>query len=469
MRVAIIGTGYVGLVTGACLAHLGHTIVCVDSNPARVAAIESGECPIHEDGLPQLLKDGLRRGLLRATSDLESAIDSCEISMLCVGTPSADDGSADLGPLLAAARQVGEALRGRKDFHVVAVKSTVVPGTTDTLVRETIEHNSGRRVGDTLGLAMNPEFLSQGSAIRDFMEADRVIIGAADLRGQRALEDLYDAFDCPILTTSLRNAEMIKYGANALQATLISFANQIAGICEHAPGTDEAVIMTGLHLDRNLTARDGAPCGATKFLRGGIGFGGSCFPKDLEAFRHFARGIGAPTEMLDAVIATNRRRPADIAGLLDRLLGGLNGARIAVLGLAFKPGTDDLRCSPGITLAAELLARGAEVRCHDPLPAALAQASDVLAQRNLTDITLSDRLDQVLADADGAVIATAWPYYRDVDWRRAALTMAAPVILDGRDLLRGLPPQAGLVIQPIGIAAPANRPSHIATNGETIR
>lgn len=440
MNVAIIGTGYVGLVTGACLAALGHRVVCVDNNPERVAALSKGIPPMHEAGLPELVRDGIDAGRLAASADVAEAVRGADLSMICVGTPS-QDGRIDLSLVRQAATQIGEALRGGDGYHVVVVKSTVIPGSTDGLVREAVEAASGRKLG-AFGLCMNPEFLSQGTAVEDFRNPDRIVIGQSDERAGDVLADLYAAFDCPKLRCGLRNAEMIKYAANAFQATLISFANQIAAICEKIPGADEAVVMEGVHLDRNLSVDcDGrrlmAP--AVRFLRGGIGFGGSCFPKDLVALRHIARLVGAPTTMLDAVIDTNQSRGVQILDLLEKDLGGLGGRVVSVLGLAFKPDTDDLRESPGLRLIQRLLDKGAVVRGHDPLPLALHHARSAVDPR----VTLTAAAEEALAGADAAIIATAWPDYRGWDWPRLGAAMRRPIILDGRNALAGtsLPPE----------------------------
>lgn len=439
MNVAIIGTGYVGLVTGTCLAALGHNVHCVDSNPERVAALRRGTAPIHENGLGDLVRDAVAAGRLTAGDSVAEAVRGADLSMICVGTPS-QGGRIDLSLVNQAAAQIGEALRGRDAYHVVVVKSTVVPGSTDTVIRETIEAASGKALGE-FGLCMNPEFLSQGSAVDDFARPDRIVIGQSDDRAGAVAAALYDGFDCPKLHCGLRNAEMIKYAANAFQATMISFSNQIAAICERIPGADEAVVMQGVHLDRNLSPeveghRVFAP--AVRFLRGGIGFGGSCFPKDLVALRHLARLVGAPSQMLDAVIETNENRAQQVVEMLERDLGGVEGRVVSVLGLAFKPDTDDLRESPGLGLIRRLLDKGAVVRGHDPLPLALHHARDVLDGR----VALTGSADEALAGADAAVIATAWPEYKDLDWSRLGASMRQPILLDGRNLLANavLPP-----------------------------
>lgn len=445
MDVAIIGSGYVGVVTAACLASHGHRVTCVDIDPDRVARISAGEAPMHEPGLPALLAEAVAARRLSATTDLAAAVAGAEVTFICVGTPS-QDGAIDLSLVETAAGQIGAALgSGEERYRVVVVKSTVVPGTTAGPVRRLLQEGSGLPA-DRLGLCMNPEFLSQGSAVRDFLEPDRIVIGAMDDASAAVLERLYAGFACPKLRVSLTNAELIKYAANSFQACLISFSNQIAAICEATPGADEAEVMAAVHLDR-LIAVDGRPAPVARFLRGGIGFGGSCFPKDLVALRHFGRSRGAATTMLDAIVDTNHDRPRQVMELLRRQLGDLTGRRIAVLGLAFKPDTDDLRESPGVALLRLLAEAGAEAHGHDPLPEALANARRLL--RN--GIALHDSVDEALEGAEAALIATAWPAYRRLDWTRLGAGMARPVLLDGRGLLADMEMSPGLGYRRIGV------------------
>lgn len=438
MRVAVIGTGYVGLVTGACLASIGHRIVCVDSDSERAAMVARGETPIIEDGLPELVKDGLAAGRLSATTDLAQAVWDADVVMICVGTPSVG-GSIDLSGIEAASRQIGAALKTRRTafpttFPIVTVKSTVTPGTTGQVVRRAIEIASNLRAGEDFGLAMNPEFLSQGSAVRDFLLADRIVIGEWDRRSGDALAQLYRPLPAPLLRMGLAEAEMVKYAANGLQATLISYANQIAAICEATPNVDHAQVMAAIHLDRMLDGPDGGRAGATRFLMGGIGFGGSCFPKDLVALSAHARAVGADPVLIDAVSSINTQRPEAALRLMEEAAGGLMGKRIAVLGLAFKPGTDDLRESPALKIARRLLGCGAEVVTHDPLPIVRQRARSQLPD----GISVAETAEAALTGADAAIIATAWPEYRTWDWAAFADRMRSPILVDGRNLLDGI-------------------------------
>jgi UDPglucose 6-dehydrogenase/GDP-mannose 6-dehydrogenase len=452
MHVTVVGTGYVGLVTGTCLASVGHQVRCVEILPDRVAAINRGEPGIHEPNLEHLLEEVLGGGRLRATTDLAGAVTASEVTLVAVGTPFVGEAS-DLSQVAAAAAEIGRALRGLRRYHVVAVKSTVLPGTTDTLVRTTLEMASGKGAGE-FGLCMNPEFLREGSAVDDFMDPDRIIVGQWDERSGRALAELYEPFDCPKTFTTLRNAELIKYAANALLATLISFSNEMAGLCESTPGTDVEVVMEGLHLDRRLSpvvANRRISPGILSYLKAGCGFGGSCLIKDVNALRAYARGRGATSHVLDAVMAVNSVRPAHLVGMVEEALGSLRDARVAVLGLAFKPGTGDVRDSPSLRIIEQLRTKGASVRVYDPV--VYKSATAALKQQ----LTFGSSPGEVLCDADAAVVATAWPEFSSWDWRTLCQVMRNKIIVDGRNAL-------GLVVWPEGVTylAVGRRPGKAA-------
>lgn len=440
--VAVVGTGYVGLVTASCLAAIGHRVTCVDADAARIAVVAKGEAPFHEAGLPELVKDGIATRRLTATTDLAGAVATARVIVVAVGTPSVE-GDIDLSAVETACRQIGTALAGRDDYPVVAIKSTVVPGTTDTLVRRTLEAAGGGRAGTLFGLAMNPEFLSQGSAVRDFVEADRIVIGEFDRRSGDALAALYRPFPAPLLRMGLRDAEMVKYAANGLQATLISYANQIAALCEAVPGTDHTRVLAAVHLDRMLDGPDGQRAGATRFLMGGIGFGGSCFPKDLQALAGYGRRLGVELPLIEAVIAVNALRPTQTVNRLAEALDGLFEKRVAVLGLTFKPDTDDLRDSPSLAIIRRLASRGAVVIVHDPLPAVRARAAQL-------GLAVADTADAAMTSADAAIIATAWKDYNALDWPAMAARMRNPTVLDGRGVLAGLDPPPWLRLLRVG-------------------
>ena len=425
MRIAVVGTGYVGLVTGTCLARLGHDITCVDAMPERVDAVSAGRPPFYEPGLAEMLGDVLACGRMCATNRTAEAVASSDMTILAVGTPSRG-GEIDLSYLAAAAEEVGKGLRDAVSYHVVVVKSTVVPGTTDTLVREILERACGRQAG-WFGLCMNPEFLREGSAVADFMEPDRIVIGQWDEASGKRLAEVYSAFDCPKIFTSLRNAEMTKYASNALLATLVSFSNEFAALCEATPGTDVEEVLNGLHLDRRLSPMyqdERVVPGILSYLRAGCGFGGSCLPKDVAALREFARKRGVAPRMLDAVAAVNAGRPRQLVRMAGDALGSLRGAEVAVLGLAFKAGTDDLRDSPALAVIRLLQEQGAVVRAYDPLVA------------KLDGLRVCASAKEAVSGADAAIVVTAWPEFAAFDWTALSAMMRRPILIDGRNALR---------------------------------
>jgi UDPglucose 6-dehydrogenase len=447
MHVSIVGTGYVGLTTGVGIASLGHHVTCVDALPERVVAIQAGEAPFYEQGLAEKMTAARLAGRLDATSDLTGAVRGSDVTLIAVGTPFRGQ-RIDLSDVTAAARQIGGALRGTTGYNVVAVKSTVLPGTTETLVRRCLEETSGRRAGE-FGLCMNPEFLREGSALEDFLHPDRIVIGQWDEKSGQFLGELYRGFDCPVLHTSLRNAEMIKYAANALLATLISFSNEIAALCEATPGTDSQTVMQGVCLDRRLSlGADGQRInpGIVSYLAAGCGFGGSCLPKDLNSLRAFATEREAVPVLLDAVAAVNAARPLRLVQMTEEALGSLRGARIALLGLAFKPGTDDLRDSPALAVGRHFVAKGAAVRAYDPLVTVLP------ASIGLSDMVLCRAAEEVLYDVDAAVVTTAHPELANWDWIRLCALMRRTLIIDGRDALRNIAWPKTVRYLPIGRA-----------------
>lgn len=433
MKVSVIGTGYVGLVTGACLAEKGHRVVCVDTEAAKVEAITRGTAPFHEPGLDPLLARHVGK-LLFATTDLRAAVLDSDLTLLATGTPF-DGQTIDLTYVRQATRQVGQALRDKAGYHVVAVKSTVVPGTTDTVVRPILEEASGKVAGRDLGVGMNPEFLSEGSAIDDFMVPDRIVIGGIDERTQEVQQELYRDFaGTPVVRTSNATAEFIKYSSNSLLATLISFSNEIANMCATVPGVDAADVMRGVHLMRELQPRgaDGArvAAGINSFLFPGCGFGGSCLPKDVKALAAWGGQRGQEARLLDAVLRINQDQPARMIELMERSMGSLAGTPIAVLGLAFKPGTDDVRESPAFPIIAALTARGAIVRAFDPV--AGRTAGVVLDGR--PGVTICDSLAATLDAAAAAVLVTRWEDFRALPELLAQMT-PRPLLVDGRRML----------------------------------
>lgn len=441
MRVCVVGAGYVGLVSGVCLAESGHDVVCVDADPAKVARILRGEPPIHEEGLESLLRRHLGKGF-SATGDLAAAVHASDLTMIAVGTPF--NGRIDLTQVSGVAGEIGAALRTRAGFHVVIVKSTVVPGTTDSVVLPLLEQASGKRAGVDFGVGMNPEFLTEGQAVRDFREPDRLVLGAADDRTLAALEALYAGFGTvPRIRTNPRTAEMIKYASNALLATAISFANELANLCAALGGVDAVDVMEGVHASSYLTTvgPDGGRTRAalSSFLLPGCGFGGSCLPKDVNALAVHGETAGVPMRLLRAVMAVNGDQPAEVLRQLERHFPAPSGLRVGVLGLAFKPGTDDVRESPAFPVVRLLLERGATVKAHDPV--AMNEAKRVLGDT----IAYVDTVADCVAEVDAVVLLTRWPEFELVPRLLQAMD-SPPLLVDGRRQLdpHSVPRYAGI-------------------------
>jgi UDPglucose 6-dehydrogenase len=440
MKVAVIGAGYVGLITALGLARLGRCSICVEKNPARLAALRRGEVFFHEPGLAELFAEVSLTRRFEATDDLDAALDGVDVVLIAVGTPSNAAGGIDLSDVRNVAAGVGARLARADRYVVVAVKSTVVPGSTDGAVREELERASSLRLGQ-FGLAVAPEFLREGSAVADFLDPDRIVIGASDDRAAEVMVHLFEGFSCPILRTTLRNAEMIKYASNALLACLISFSNEVARICERIDELDEETVMRGLHLDRRFWVSAGGTQRMTPplmaYLRGGVGYGGSCFPKDVRALEMLERSLGLQPHLLAAVRAVNESRAAEVVDLLERTLRRpVAGLRIALLGLAFKPDTDDIRESPGLRIAQELMRRGAGVIAHDPM------VTDAILHRGgFAFPACAPSLEAALTGVHAAIIATAWAQYKAAHWPSLTARMQHPLVLDGRQVIE--PAQRG--------------------------
>ena len=403
MKISVMGTGYVGLVSGTCLAERGHQVTCIDIRSEVVQEINAGRPPIHEIGLDNLLRSARDKGMLSATTDAKTAILDSDVTLICVGTPTVD-GRMDMSQIVAAAKEIGSALASKRGYHVVAVKSTVLPGTTEGPVKAAIESHSGKKVGHGWGLCMNPEFLREGRAVEDFRVPDRIVVGATDSMTAEVFLNVYADFTCPKLVTTPRTAEMIKYVSNSLLATMISFSNEIGNMCSAVPGVDARLVWKGVHLDRRLTpinGQVGGAAGVTEYLWHGLGFGGSCFPKDVAALRSFGRTVGEQTRMLDAVLDINTDQPLRMVALLEKELS-LAGKTVAVLGLAFKPGTDDLRESPALPLVAELRKKGAKVLVHDPI--AMPHAKK---RPEFRDVVFAEDWAEALRKSDACCLVTA--------------------------------------------------------------
>jgi len=428
MKISVMGTGYVGLVSGTCLAERGHQVTCIDIRSEVVQEINAGRPPIHEIGLDNLLRAARDKGMLSATTDAKTAILDSDVTLICVGTPTVD-GRMDMSQIVAAAKEIGSALANKRGYHVVAVKSTVLPGTTEGPVKAAIESHSGRKVGAGWGLCMNPEFLREGRAVEDFRVPDRIVVGATDSMTAEVFLNVYADFTCPKLVTTPRTAEMIKYVSNSLLATMISFSNEIGNMCSAVLGVDARLVWKGVHLDRRLTpinGQVGGAAGVTEYLWHGLGFGGSCFPKDVAALRSFGRTVGEQTRMLDAVLDINADQPLRMVALLEKELN-LAGKTVAVLGLAFKPGTDDLRESPALPLVAELRKKGAKVLVHDPI--AMPHAKK---RPEFRDVVFAEDWAEALRKSDACCLVTAWPEYRNIQPTDFSKLMTRALVIDGR-------------------------------------
>lgn len=433
MNVAVIGTGYVGLVTGVCLAERGHQVVCVDLDATKVAAINRGVPPIFERGLEPLLQRNVAGGRLRASTDLPAAIAGADLSLIAVGTPF-DGRQIDLTQIRLVAREIGTALATQDGYHVVVVKSTVVPGTTDDVVRPILEEASGRKAGVDFGVGMNPEFLTEGEAVSDFMDPDRIVLGGIDDRTIAALETLYASFTgVARVHTNNKTAELTKYTSNALLATMISFSNEIANLCAAVGDVDAVDVMRGVHLSRYLSTirPDGSRLqpGIVSFLAAGCGFGGSCLPKDVNALIAHGERAGIPMDVLKAVIQVNEHQAARMLELLQRHFPSLAGVRVVVLGLSFRPDTNDMRESPALPIVERLLEAGARVAAYDP--AAGAEARKIFAGRS---VQLCDSLEEAVHDAEAILLVTRWDEFRRVPALIERLDRQ-PVLIDGRRLL----------------------------------
>ena len=428
MRIAVVGTGYVGLVSGACFAELGHDVVCVDTDRDKVAKIQSGVPPIHERDLPQLVRRHIGRRL-RATLDLTEAVTSSDMSLIAVGTP-LRDGKIDLSFVRAVAEQIGTALKEIRHYHVVVVKSTVVPGTTEKTVLPILEAASGKKAGYDFGVGMNPEFLTEGEAVSDFLRPDRIVLGGIDDRSVDAMAEAYRQFDSvPVVRTNPRSAEMIKYASNTLLATMISLSNELANLSAEVGEIDVPTVMEGVHLSRYLTSEDGQTAQLASFFYPGCGYGGSCLPKDTKALVSQGMELGVPMRVLEAVDHVNRAQPERMLDLLRRQFPELVGLRVGVLGLAFRPGTDDMRESPAIPIIHKLVSEGVEVRAYDPI--ATESASAVFTGLN---IKLCEDMAEAVQDVDAVLLITRWDEFAQLP-ALIARQPVPPLLVDGRRMI----------------------------------
>jgi len=415
MRVAMIGTGYVGLVSGACFADFGHEVTCVDKDEAKIAALERGEIPIFEPGLDDLVKSNVMAGRLKFTTELSPAVKAADAVFIAVGTPSRrGDGHADLSYVYGAAREIAAAVDG---FTVVITKSTVPVGTGDEVERIIAE----TRAGCDCTVVSNPEFLREGAAIRDFKHPDRIVVGTEDGRAREVMNELYRPLylnRAPLLFTDRRTAELTKYAANAFLATKITFINEIADLAEKV-GADVQAIARGIGLDNRIGG---------KFLHAGPGYGGSCFPKDTLALMKTGQDNAAPLRIIEAVVSVNDQRKRAMARKVAAALGGeLRGRTVAVLGLTFKPNTDDMREAPSIPLITALQDMGAKVRAYDPIGMEQAKVA-------MDNVVFCEDAYDCAEGASALVIVTEWEQFRALDFARLKKVMAQPVLVDLRNI-----------------------------------
>lgn len=436
MNIAIIGDGYVGITTAVCFAKRGHFTYCVGLLQKRIDKIRKGFPVIHEENLEQMLKDVLTERRFEPTIDLDKAVLESDISFICVGTPNKTDGSIDLSQVKDASEKIGQVLSKKASYSVVVVRSTVIPGTTDELVIPALERFSGKKAGRDFGICMNPEFLREGQAVRNilFPKDIGIVIGEYDEKSGKRLAELYKVFEAEIMRTSIRTAEMIKYARNSYLAKDISFANEIANICQKC-GVDYIAVRKGMEMDARI--------GKGRFLNAGAGFGGSCFPKDVRALTTKASEVGINPEMLRATLKVNDLQPYKLIELATQTVGQIKGKSVAVLGLAFKPCTDDMRDAVSIKIVNSLIEQGAIVCVHDPR--ALDNAKAIFGD----EIGYACHAEQALQNADACIIVTEWPEYANGELYQH---MRRKFIIDGRRVLdpRDLP--SGFTYCAIGLS-----------------
>ncbi len=415
--VCVVGAGYVGLVTGACLAEIGHRVVCVDSDPRKLKSLKAGKVPIHEPGLDEVFRRAVKSGKLAFAGSVEEGLKfkgrRAEVVFIAVGTPPRPDGSADLSAVEAVAETVAKHMAG---YTVIVDKSTV-PVETGDWVSKTIQRFN--KSGTPYDVVSNPEFLSEGSAVKDFMKPDRVVLGVSSKRAEALMREIYAPLKATVLVTDLKSAELIKHASNSFLATKISYINAVSALCEKV-GADVKLVAQGMGLDRRI---------GPMFLNAGIGFGGFCFPKDLEAFYWISRQKGYDFKLLKAVQEINELQLSWVSRKIEEKLWNLEGKTVALLGLAFKPNTDDMRFAPSIEVVSALRARGVKVRAYDPVAIERAKALPEFKGVHFA----KDEYDAVKG-CDALAIVTEWPRFKDLDLKRAKKLMRTAVLLDGRNV-----------------------------------
>ena len=433
MRVCVIGTGYVGLVTGACLAYIGHDVICVDNNEEKVKLMKSGQSPIHEPGLPEVIAESIRQGKIEFTTDIAAGVNHGEILFIAVGTPSLPDGRSDMRYVEAVARSIGESLT--EGYRVIVNKSTVPIGSGDWVRMIMTDGMAGKSNVDQIqfDVVSNPEFLREGVAVYDTFNPDRIVVGSSSDRALKLMQELYAPIidrsfasdktlpPVPVVVTDLNSAEMIKYAANAFLATKISFVNEVANICDRV-GADVKEVAKGIGLDSRI---------GSKFLQAGIGWGGSCFGKDVSALIYTAEDYGYSTEILKACVRVNELQRTLVVEKLQQALKILKGKTIGLLGMTFKPDTDDMRDAPALTLIEQLSRLGARVKAYDPL------VSQSGLREGFSNVIVETDLERLADGCDAVVLVTDWQEFLAIDYAKMLPLMAQPVIIDARNFLDG--------------------------------
>ncbi|MFH1545324.1 MAG: UDP-glucose/GDP-mannose dehydrogenase family protein [archaeon] len=410
MKLAVIGSGYVGLISGVGLALNGHEVECIDNDAKKVELINSAKPPIYELGLEEALKK-LVPEKLRASTGLKEAVLNSDASFVCVGTPCDEEGKCNLNAVEAVVKSIGSALKENNSFHVVVVKSTVVPTTTEKIVLPLLEEASGKKCGKDFGLCMNPEFLREGFALEDFLKPDRIVCGTSDEKTREIMNSIYSSFNSKILFTSFSEAEMIKYASNSFLSTKISFINEIGNLCKKL-GINTYNVAEGVGMDKRISPF---------FLNAGIGFGGSCFPKDVRALASKAREVGVGSPLLDSVIEVNERQPSKLIELAKKKTE-LKNKKVGILGLAFKPGTDDVRESRAIPVINELLKEEAKVLAHDP-------KAEENMKRIFSEVNYFDSAQKLVDESEIIFILTEWEHFSKLDFKDKK-------VFDGRNIFK---------------------------------
>ncbi|WXG40367.1 MAG: UDP-glucose/GDP-mannose dehydrogenase family protein [Candidatus Freyarchaeum deiterrae] len=416
--ISVVGLGYVGVVTSVCFAEMGYNVICVDIDKDKIELVNEGKSSIFEPEVPELLAKALNQNKLVAITDVPKAVTNSEATFITVGTPTVK-GKIDLTAIKSASEMVGKGLADKNSYHIVVVKSTVIPGTIESVVIPTIEKTSGKSEGKEFGVCSNPEFLREGAAVYDFRKPDKIVIGSNNEKAGDILERIFRAFNSTILRTDIRTAEMIKYANNAFLATKVSFINEIANICKKL-GVDVTKVAEGIGLDFRINPH---------FLRAGPGFGGSCFPKDVQALISASNSVGYNPILLTSVLEVNRKQPLKLIELAKELLGNLKGKNIAVLGLSFKPNTDDMREAPSLKIIPALIGEKADVTVYDP--EAVMNAKKIFGEK----IKYASNALDALKGADCLMIVTEWDEFKNLPLAEVKGLMRTPFIVDGRRIL----------------------------------